>query len=383
MARIRAIAALLLLPLLLSGCWNAREIENLLYVNALGVDYVDNKFEVYAQILSFSTIAKQEAGGERSASGVAIAKGSGDSFVSALFSLYPANQEQMTWSHIRSLVLSEQVLKRAHLDQVIDELDRFYEFRYTIWTYATKDPLMDILTPKQVFNQPVIYSQLSNPQDLHKQNSVIYPMKLFQFVNKRDEPNKVVYLPMLSINRKTWSEDNKPLPQLKTTGACMLQNKEVKGCWPRSELLGLRWLDEHTNRSLLTLKKGKQPLANLVLQKPKVKIQPLLRDNQVTFQIDVELLGFIPQYQHISPVREIEKEAAKKIEEQIRGLYEKGQKLQMDTLQLGHTLYRKYPQEWKRMQQNGALPLHLSSLGAVNVKVTIYDGGISKVKQVR
>ncbi|UED76028.1 Ger(x)C family spore germination protein [Brevibacillus sp. DP1.3A] len=383
MARIRAIAALLLLPLLLSGCWNAREIENLLYVNALGVDFVDNKFEVYAQILSFSTIAKQEAGGERSTSGVAIAKGSGDSFVSALFSLYPANQEQMTWSHIRSLVLSEQVLKSPLLDQVIDELDRFYEFRYTIWTYATKDPLMDILTPKQVFKQPVIYSQLSNPQDLHKQNSVIYPMKLFQFVSKRDEPNKVVYLPMLSINRKTWSEDNKPLPQLKTTGACMLQNKEVKGCWPRSELLGLRWLDKHTNRSLLTLKKGKQPLANLVLQKPKVKIQPLLRDNQVTFQIDVELLGFIPQYHHISPVREIEKEAAKKIEEQIRGLYEKGRKQQMDTLQLGHTLYRKYPQEWKRMQQNGALPLQPSSLGAVNVKVTIYDGGISKVKQVR
>ncbi|MFG0212532.1 Ger(x)C family spore germination protein [Brevibacillus porteri] len=381
MARIRVMAVILLLPLLLIGCWNAREIDNLLYVNALGVDYVDNKFEVYAQMLNFSTIAKQEAGGERSASGVAIAKGSGDSFVSALFSLYPTNQAQMTWSHIRSLVLS--VLKRPLLDQVIDELDRFYEFRYTIWTYVTKEPLMDILTPKQVFNQPAIYSQLSNPQDIHKQNSAIYPMKLFQFVSKRDEPNKVVYLPMISINKKTWSENNKPLPQLKTTGACMLQNKEVKGCWPRSELLGLRWIDEHTNRSLLTVKKGKQPLANLVLQKPKVKIQPLLRDNQVTFQIDVELLGFIPLYHHISPVREIEKEAAKKIEEEIRGLYEKGRKQQMDTLQLGHTLYRKYPQEWKRMQQNETLPLNPSSLEAVNVKVTIFDGGISKVKQER
>ncbi|MFS0553601.1 Ger(x)C family spore germination protein [Brevibacillus sp. 179-C9.3 HS] len=383
MTRIRVIAVTLLLSLLLSGCWNAREIENLLYVTALGVDYVDNKFVVYAQILSFSTIAKQEAGGEQTTSGVAIAKGSGDSFVSALFSLYPANQEQMTWSHIRSIVLSEQVLKRPHFDQVLDELDRFYEFRYTLWTYATQEPLMDILTPKQVFNQPVIYSQLSNPQDLYKQNSVLYPLKLFQVVSKRDEPNKVVYVPMLSINTKTWSEDDKPLPQLKTTGACMLQNKEVKGCWPRSELLGLRWVDEQMNRSLLTIKKGNQPLANLVLQKPKVKIEPLLRDNQVTFQIDVELLGFIPQHQHISPIREIEKEAAKKIEEEIRGLYEKGLKQNMDTLQLGHTLYRKYPKEWKRLQKNEALPLHSSSLGAVNVQVKIHDGGISKVKQVR
>lgn len=383
MSRMRVITVTLLLPLLLSGCWNAREIENLLYVNAIGVDYVNNEYVVYAQILSFSSIAKQEAGGGGgSESGIAIAKGSGESFAAAIFNLYPVNQEQMTWSHIRSIIFSERALKRGQLDHIMDEIDRFYEFRFTLWTFATQEPMMDILNPKQVFNQPVIYSQLSSPQDIYKQHSVISPMKLFQFISNRDEPNKVVYLPTLSINTKTWTEDKKPLPQLKISGACMIQNKEVKGCLPRDELLALSWLDKKMNRTLLAVKKGKTYLANVVLENPKIKIQPQIRGSQVSFQVHVETLGFIVQYMNRSTVREIEKEAKNKIEEQIRGFYEMGLKHEIDTLQLGHTLYRKEPQKWKRLQKNDMLPLHPSTLEKVNVKVTIYDGGISKVKQV-
>ncbi|ELK44042.1 Ger(x)C family spore germination C-terminal domain-containing protein [Brevibacillus agri] len=70
-----------------------------------------------------------------------------------------------------------------------------------------------------------------------------------------------------------------------------------------------------------------------------------------------------------------------KIEEEIRGLFEKGLKLGADTLQLGHTLYRKHPHEWHRLQKNSALPLRPDMLESVNVQVHINDGGISKVKQ--
>ena len=378
---LRAIAITLVFPVLLCGCWNAREIENLLYVNALGIDHVDNEFVVYAQILSFSNIAKEEAGGERTSKGVAVAKGSGRTFVNALFNIYPTSQKQMTWSHIRSIVFSERALEKKHMEEILDELDRFYEFRYTLWTYATKDPILDIFNAKQVFNLPVIYSQLANPSDLYEQNSVLRPMKLFQFIARRDEPNLVVYVPILSINRNSWSEDKKALPKLKMIGACLLQNLEPQGCWPRSDLLGLRWLDEHTVRTLLGITKGGQLLAMTILEKPKVKIEPRLQNGMVTFTIDIHATGYITQVMTVGPIIEIEKEAAKKIEAEVRSLFEKGRKHNIDTLQLGHALYRKYPQEWKRLQKNNTLPLSQESLSTVNVQVKLNNGGISKVKQ--
>ncbi|TGU88566.1 hypothetical protein EN829_061540 [Mesorhizobium sp. M00.F.Ca.ET.186.01.1.1] len=61
--------------------------------------------------------------------------------------------------------------------------------------------------------------------------------------------------------------------------------------------------------------------------------------------------------------------------------FAKGRKHNIDTLQLGHALYRKYPQEWKRLQKNNALPLSQESLSTVNVQVKLNNGGISKVKQ--
>lgn len=130
-------------------------------------------------------------------------------------------------------------------------------------------------------------------------------------------------------------------------------------------------------------KKDKQTLAMLVLEKPKAAIRPVLPGENVVFQVDVDISGFITQLFRQGPVREIEieTEAAKKIEEEIRGLFEKGLKLGADTLQLGHTLYRKHPHEWHRLQKNSALPLRPDMLESVNVQVHINDGGISKVKQ--
>ena len=120
----------------------------------------------------------------------------------------------------------------------------------------------------------------------------------------------------------------------------------------------MRWMDKHVVRTLLEVKKTnrRSPCSCSKSQK-----QPYRK----------------------GPVREIEieTEAAKKIEEEIRGLFEKGLKLGADTLQLGHTLYRKHPHEWHRLQKNSALPLRPDMLESVNVQVHINDGGISKVKQ--
>lgn len=379
---LRLIAVTLVFSLLLSGCWNARQIENLLYVNALGIDYVDDKFVVYAQILSFSTIAKQEAGGDRNTKPIVIAKASGEAFTNALFQLYPSAQQQLTWSHVRTIVFSVRSLQNKVLNQVLDEINRFYEFRYTLWTYATEEPIMDIFNAKQLFTRPLIYSQLEDPQDLYPQNSILQPLKLFQFNAKRAEPNGVVYLPTLSITNTTWSEGKDKIPKLKTDGACLFQSRELKRCWPRSEIIGQRWLNEDTVRTLLGVRRGKEELALVILSNPTVKITPTLRNGQPFFQIDVGISGFITQMLKITPVEQIEQAAEKIIEDEIRGLYAKGWKQQIDTLNLGHTFYKKHAQDWKRLAKSNTLPLTPDSLEKVNIRVRLTHSGMNKIKQL-
>ncbi len=52
--------AVLLLPFFLTGCWSKYEVQNMNYVTAVGIDYADGQYIIYAQLLDFSTVAKLE-----------------------------------------------------------------------------------------------------------------------------------------------------------------------------------------------------------------------------------------------------------------------------------------------------------------------------------
>ena len=47
---------MMLLMTILSGCWDENQPERMLYINAIGVDYKDGQYEVYAQIINFANM---------------------------------------------------------------------------------------------------------------------------------------------------------------------------------------------------------------------------------------------------------------------------------------------------------------------------------------
>lgn len=89
----RVIPVFLALILLLTGCWDMKEAQNINFITALGVDYENGRFVIYAQLLDFSDIAKQEGAVETGHGEVWIGKSEGRTIDEALISLYPASNE--------------------------------------------------------------------------------------------------------------------------------------------------------------------------------------------------------------------------------------------------------------------------------------------------
>nr|WGE04790.1 hypothetical protein P5640_19930 [Bacillus subtilis] len=50
----------LFLLLTLTYCWSRYEVQNMNYATAVGIDYVDDQYTLYVQLLDFSTVAKLE-----------------------------------------------------------------------------------------------------------------------------------------------------------------------------------------------------------------------------------------------------------------------------------------------------------------------------------
>ncbi|MCM3471896.1 Ger(x)C family spore germination protein [Brevibacillus borstelensis] len=374
----RMIAVVLAASILLGGCWNARDIEQLIYIDAIGVDYVNHKVVVYLQILGFSNIAKKESNTQLTREPVSVAKGEGDTYVSAIYQIYTTTQQRLIWSHVHSIVFTERALKHGKFDQVMDALDRYQEFRYSVWSFATKESLEDVFNARPILGISVLYSQLADPKDIYGQFSYIRPLLLFRVISERNEPNGAVRLPFLSVEKKPWTENKKPLPQLKINGICFLQNKELKGCLPHEQVAGVRWLEKETRRTLL--KSGKKS-ALLVMESPRPKIIPGLEKGRPIFRISIKTTGYVTQLFQPTRIALLEKDAARQIEAEVRSLYDRGLKLGIDTLELGHSFYRKFPREWHHLNQEGVLPLTPDSLKSIEVEVKITDGGISKVRQ--
>lgn len=382
MRKLRLLVTMVLICAMLTGCWGSREIEHLIYVNSIGVDYVKGKFVVYTQIISFYNVAKQEAGGQRSPQSIAINKAEGETVDLAVFNLYATSQERLAWSHVKAIVFSEAALKHDVVNQVLDMIDRYYEFRYTIWTFATKDPLEDIFSAQPILNISVLYSQLNNPNDIYKQSSVIAPMYLYKFIWKWKENGQTMLLPYLSLDKKKTTQDKSPHPKVYMEGICFLQNKKLKGCLPRSQIMGLRWMDKSMQRSHLIVrdKKG-EIVAILVLEKIKPKIIPQVKNGKTTFHIKVTGASVIPQYVKTTPEKKIDEWTDKAVSDEIRKTYLEGLKIHTDVLQLSDALYRKDPAQWHRLSENGELPLTPESIESIDVKVKLFTGQMAKVRE--
>ncbi|OMF23697.1 hypothetical protein BK132_25795, partial [Paenibacillus sp. FSL H8-0259] len=54
---------LLVLPMLLSGCWERKELNELAFVLALGLDKAESGYKVSMQVVIPSSITSQGAGG--------------------------------------------------------------------------------------------------------------------------------------------------------------------------------------------------------------------------------------------------------------------------------------------------------------------------------
>ncbi|WP_274365520.1 Ger(x)C family spore germination protein [Paenibacillus thermotolerans] len=287
-----------LLAFMLSGCWGAKEIEHMIYANSIGFDYEGGKVVLYIQMISFSGIAKREQGSESEEQKIYIGKAQGDTVDGAFFNLYASSQQRIAWSHVRSLVFSEAALKKGIVNEALDVFDRYYEFRYTVWTWAAKDPIEEIFATPSNVQLSVLYSKLNNPSNAYEQSSVAAPLYLYKFIWQWKEKADTTLLPYLQIVHDNWMDNKERSPKLRTGGVCFLQSKELKGCLPRRHILGLRWLNEKTVRAHVSLKNGDSKGGSLVamftMEEVKPEIIPELEGGRVRFKIKVSASGSLP-----------------------------------------------------------------------------------------
>lgn len=360
----------------LSGCWDNNEAERLLYAHAIGIDYEDNQYKVDLQIINLTSVAKSENPISPEESQAEVGSANGKTMEEAIVNLYKSLDAKLFWGHLSYIIFSEEALKEKRVNEVIDSFIRYYETRYRIWVYSTKDDMKEILLTVPINNLPITISKLDDPLNSYSQYSFIRPINIRELIIGLNEPNHEIVIPFVTATenwRNTMGKSTKPA----IIGGSLISSTSYKETLLGSKIAGLQWMNSESKEgevSFLLKENKEESRASVFIQDINVKVTPILKQNDVTFDvtISVKALGnIIPSGTKIT---ELEKGVKDTIKKEVKKTYMEALKHDVDIYRLSEYVYRYHNKDWKRLQENGKVKLDEDSL-SLDVKIRKFKSG--------
>lgn len=378
------VGGMLAAMMLLSGCWNANDIDNLDYVNAIGIDYLEDEkqFVVCLQLLSFDKVAKAEQGMSMSPTPVWLGIGKGKSYNEAISKITVESQRRLFWGHVTALVLGDGLLNKGEISDTLQTFFRYYELRYTMWVFGTRDKLTDIFKATPNFERSRLRMLLHTPKENFKQRSYIVPLRLNDFMAEYYEPSHTLVLPSITVGSDIWQKDETPVESLRYNGIYSFWHQKKTGFLPLDKVKGIRWMMPQTNRAPVVIVENGRNLAGARLRKPRVAVKIIEEGGRPYFDIHVIVEGAITELNEQVPDKELVRQLQSTVEKEIRDTYETGLKSQADVLGLGSRLYNKGADKYRQYADDNLFVLKPDSLRNVKVEVQLTTAGKYTYKQL-
>lgn len=365
----------LVATLLLSGCWDVSEPQRMYYVLGIGIDFKDDQYEIYMQLINFANVAKSENPAPQGVQ-AEIGRAKGKTMEEAFFNLYRSIDQKVFWGHMSYILFSEDAMKNENAISIIDSFLRHRETRYQILTYVTKEPIEEVLLITPIFNKSLTASKLSNPLYTNELETMIEPVDLRTLVINLNEPSHEISIPFVSINRN-WSTTDGPSMETAFTGVGVLSKDGFKGFLNGNAARGIQWMQDKKNRGDVTvqLDDDEGDYLTVDLDKIDLNVKPIVKNNQVTFEVDMKFNATVNGFKTKVSGNEIREKIIQQVKKEILTTYREGLKQDIDIFRLSEKLYRKNVKAWKKYESDGKIPLTEDSISKLTIFVNKVNPG--------
>ena len=334
---------------ILSGCWDVTEPERMYYVYGVGVDYVDEKYKVYMQLIDFTNVAKTEQPNPQVVQ-TEIGIVHGETIAEAFFNFYHSLDMRLFWGHLSFVVLSEAALQEGRANLVVDSFNRYRETRYQIWVYGTRDDLSEIMLVTPVLNKAISLSKLTIPFNSFSQESSLVPVNFRQFNIALTEPNYSIAIPYIRLTEK-WKTEKEKQKAIEFEGVAITARDGLKEVFKEEEIDGLRFMQEETKRGELTYFIEGKPVT-VVIENIKVDVKSKVKDGDFVFDIKIRLNAIADDFHTEITKKQIEKTVIEEVEKRVKETYQRTLKKDIDIYNLSNNSYKQHVKQWKKVEKD-------------------------------
>ncbi len=340
---------LIISSLLLTGCWNIREVSDLGVAVALGIDLLeDDTLEVTAQVLvprMLNSSGTQE-------NSVITFSGTGKTIFEILRKLTNISSRKIYLAHVQLIVIGEGLAKSG-IFQTIDFLERDHEFRRQALVVLSKGitakEILDIESRFESLPAMNIVGVIEN--NIHVGTS--RKVNLLNLFNEINSPGRNLVLPVISTRS---GETPKLIKDLEAEGAGVFRENKLKGFLNSNETRGFLWVINELEGGILVIPslEDHEKLIAIEILKAYSKMDVQVKNSQLTLSVTVKQSGRIGEQQVSTDlttkemVNYLEKMQEEVIKREVLLAFSKAQnEFKSDIFGFGEIVKKNYPEIWK------------------------------------
>jgi Ger(x)C family germination protein len=326
----------------LTGCWDEKEIGVYGYVTALGIDFEDENYMLYVQMLDFSNVAKQEDNKVSNDPSLFIGKSSGETIYEAVNNLYKTSQKPLHWGQMGAIIYSETVLEKD-IEEFQQAITRSGDFRYTPWIFGTNDSIEELFSVSGFFHLPPVYTILYQPEETYEIYSYIEPLRMYDFISLFNDPGSTVVLPSITMDTNAWREsgaEDRPKNTLRINGGYQITEGKYQDWMSYEDLTGIRWVQKKTNITPVKIIDNDKEIGIVEITDPSTHTQQAGQEEEAKFEIKIKAKGMITDLQEGLNQDQIENLVENQIREEIITTYQKGIEKNIDVYNFKNILFR-------------------------------------------
>lgn len=345
-----AFVLFLILMLLQTGCWNAREINELAFVLSIGLDKAGDGFKVTAQIAKPATYSKAPSGGGITEKGKPfwVVSSTGKTIFEAIRNMASISPRRIFWSHIKVIVISEE-LARSNTLEIFDFFSRNPELRLRTLVAVTPGEAGKVLEfePMMEKDPSLHLEKIIENKNL---TGKAYGIMLKDFLEDYLDPD------VGPVTSRIILDQSEPKPVLKINGAYIFSGNKLAGSLNEEETRGLLWIKNKINDSVMVVNCPYDGLpVTLEIKKSKSTFKSNMDNGTPYFTIKVDTSAGLTEQACLTDFNDPQKlDGLKKalesaIQKDIQSMITTAKDFGVDFPGFSRILHRQHKDEWHQI----------------------------------
>lgn len=355
----------IVITLLLSGCWNRRELNELAIAVAAGVDWVDGRYRLSVQVAVPGQVAAKRSGGPQAPATLYTTEG--DTIFEAARRMTQISPRKIYFSHLRMFLMDE-AMAREGIAKVLDLLSRDHEFRpdfYLVVTRgATAEETLKIMTPMETIPANKLYDSLQISDQVWSPSMAV---TLDQLMNDLTSSGKHPVLTGLVITgNRDIGETKKNVENiytpshLKYSGLAVFKLDKLIGWLGEKDSRGYRLIKGEVKSSVDFIPCRNEGKVILETLRTDAKMKGRIVQSRPEMDITINMEGNIGSVDcsgldlsQPATVRDLEVEMEERLTQNLESVINKVQtEHKVDIFGFGEALRRSHPNAWKGMKED-------------------------------